>query len=541
MHSPLLFLSWLRLLGQWRKTKRALASPMGVAMVVMFGGFAGMVLLPRLLASAAPGEVLQPVGKLIFHPAMLLALWLTSLIGSRLKSPIAFTMAEVDFLFSGPFTRRQLLVHKLLVSALGPLGLAVMAALGFPIAWWPAALVGVLLIATFIQWWTILLAVAWAWLGARYRMLLWSMVAAALGAAIGSVWQSGVLADDLDYQARLAALESSWAARVVLAPFVVFSRAIAARTASELLLWGSGSLAMLLAVGGAILRLDGYFIAASLEASRRRYAMLERLKRTGGASALPMRSRPRFRLPSFPRLAGGGPIAWRQALDVVRSSGGPWVVVAVPAVVGLGIAGAIVLFGENRVPPVAVMLPVTLVLGFAINMVPMGLRADLEHLETLKTLPIGSYPLVLGSVLFAILYETLWQLIAIVCMAAVLGAWIPAVPLCLAVAFPINVLTLSLDGVLVLLFPSIRKFNPSDPLVGIRIMLIGLVKVVFVGAAVLVAAAPLGLALLIGSEARWLAALAGYSILIAEGLAIAWLAAWLFDRFDASSYVADDA
>jgi Putative ABC exporter len=540
MHRTLLLLSKLRLLGQWRKAKRSLASPLGILLALFFVGFVAMLVVPRLLFPSVPGGTLAPVTELIFHPAMLFLLWISTLIGSRLKSPIAFSMAEVDFLFSGPFTRRQLLIHKLLVSTLGPLGFAVMAPLVFPFVWWPAAILGVLLIATFLQWWTILLALAVDWIGARYRVLRWALFLLALAAVAASIWRSGALAADLDYRARLSALESSWAAQIVLAPFAVFSRAISAGTLAAMLSWGAGALAMLLAVAVAILKLDGYFFEASLEASRRRYESIERLKRSGGAAAFRMRSRPRFTLPRLPRLLGTGPIAWRQGLEVVRRSGGPIVVVAVPAAIGLGVASVIVAVGHGHAPLAGFIVGVTLFVGFSLNMMPMGLRADLDHLEVMKTLPIGPYWIVLGSVVFAILYVTFLQLITVICMAAVLGEWFPAVPLALAVALPINVLSLAFDGVMVLLFPSIRRFVPGDPLVGARIMFTSLAKIAFALASVMLAALPFGVAWLLGSRSLAVPIAAGYCMLMVEGLATVALAALLFDRFDASTHIADD-
>jgi hypothetical protein len=487
-----------------------------------------------------PHGTLAPVSDLIFHPAVLFLLWISTLIGSRVKSPIAFSMAEVEFLFSGPFTRRQLLIHKLLISTLGPLGFAVMTPLAFPFVWWPAALVGVLLITTFMQWWTILLALVLDWIGARYRLLRWVLIVVALAAAAVSIWQSETFAANLGYRARLAALESSWTGRIVLAPFVVFSRVISAGSIGPMVSWSCAALAMLLAVGVAILKLDGYFFEASLEASRRRYESIQRMKRSGGASAFRLRSRPRFTLPRPPRLFGAGPIVWRQALEVGRRAGGPIMVVAVPAAIGLAVASVFVAIGQADAPLAALMVGVTLFVGFSLNMMPLGLRADLEHLEVMKSLPIGPYWIVLGSIAFAVLYVTCLQLITVLCMAAVLGEWFPAVPLALAVALPINVLSMAFDSVMVLLFPSIRQFVPGDPLVAARIMFASLAKIAFAMASVMFATLPLGVAWLLGSHALAIPIAAGYCMLLIEGLATIALAALLFDRFDASAHIADE-
>src|SRR5205814_10593130 len=46
-------------------------------------------------------------------PVILLAMCLLTLVSSGGEKAIAFAPAEVDFLFPGPFTRRQLLAYKI--------------------------------------------------------------------------------------------------------------------------------------------------------------------------------------------------------------------------------------------------------------------------------------------------------------------------------------------------------------------------------------------------------------------------------------------
>ena len=52
-------------------------------------------------------------------PAALLGLLLMALFTATRQEGIVFSPAEVDFLFSGPFTRRQLLFYKLFAGAPG--------------------------------------------------------------------------------------------------------------------------------------------------------------------------------------------------------------------------------------------------------------------------------------------------------------------------------------------------------------------------------------------------------------------------------------
>lgn len=535
MQGSLLLLSKLQFLGAWRKLKRSMGTPKGIILTVVVLAFAATIVLPRLFVSTVPPEVFGPIGTLIFHPAALFAFWVFTLIGGGIRSPIAFSMAEVEFLFGGPFSRRQLLVHKLAASTLGPLGFAVITPFAFPFVWWPAATVGVLLMTSFAQWSTIAGALVMGWIGARYRALRWIAALALLAAAIASFWQAGLFAAGADPNKLLPALESSWAARIVLAPFVVFSRVITAETAGPLVSWGLGALAMNVAVVIAILSLDGQFQEASLKASRRRFENLERMKRSGGAT-FRVRSRPRFTIPCPPRMFGAGPIAWRQGLETLRSSGGPVLLVFVPVVIGMFAMMVVAVAPREETPAASIIVSVTLFVGLLITMsMPLGLRSELDHVDIVRTLPIGSNSIVFGSLASAVAYVTLVQAAAVVGAAVVLGEWIPAVPLAMALALSSNVVMVAFDGVLVVLFPSIRRFVPGDLLVGVRIMLVSIVKILFVLAAAVLAVLPVIPAAYLFPESLAALVATACAVLFLEGLVTAWIAAFLYARFDPSN------
>ena len=90
------------------------------------------------------------------------------------------------------------------------------------------------------------------------------------------------------------------------------------------------------------------------------------------------------------------------------------------------------------------------------------------------------------------------------------------------------------DSVVVLMYPSTRRFVPGDFLVGVRMMFVYLAKSVFLGvgfgAAGLLAAAAY---LLVGESPVILATLV-WIVVVAEGAATVWLASLLFERFDPS-------
>ena len=119
MYRSLWLLSKLRVRGQWRKVKRALSSPKGIVMAVILLVVLAMTVGPQLLVHRLPQPAARPIADLFLNPALLFVLWLFTFAGSWLKSPIAFSMPEVDFLFAGPFPRRKLLVYKLVFNVIG--------------------------------------------------------------------------------------------------------------------------------------------------------------------------------------------------------------------------------------------------------------------------------------------------------------------------------------------------------------------------------------------------------------------------------------
>ncbi|REK09014.1 MAG: hypothetical protein DWQ37_19325 [Planctomycetota bacterium] len=537
MNRSLWLLSKLRVRGQFRKMKRALGSPRGVVMAVILAVFLAMTIGPQLLVHRLPREAMPPLANLIINPALLFLLWLFTFFGSWIRSPIAFTMPEVDFLFAGPFTRRRLLIYKLLFNVVGVPGFALLAPVFMPFLWWPAAMLGVALLALFVQWSSILGALVVRWLSARYRLLAVGLVVAIAVAAPLSFWQAGAIEADLDLSERMAAIESSWAARAALAPFVIFAEILSAESLRLLLVWAGAALVLNAAVAWSVLALDGFFVEASLDASRRRYEMVQRLRKSGGTSTFRLRARPRSRLPLPPRLSGAGSIAWRQGLEVLRSGGGWIVVLTLPAVVGAAVGLGLWVAEADRNAAIAAIVGVTLGLGFLMLLsMPLALRSDLNHIDAIKALPVGAWAAVTGSIVAATLYVTLVQIIAALCMGGVSGHWIPAIPLAVAVALPLNLLSIAFDSALVLLFPAVRHLATGDPFAGVRVMLANLARVIFTGITLGFAGLFVVLTRLLVTDSLVVLTLVGAWLVAAEALATIWVAGFLFDRFDATEH-----
>ncbi len=538
MDRSLLVLSKLRVKGALRKLKRTLLTPKGIVPALFLLAFMAMAIVPIVAARFAPPEMRERLNfNRFLHPAALAGLWLLTLAGGRMKSPISFTLPEVDFLFPGPYTRRQLLVYKLSLDALGALGFVLLLPLfvgAYLNVWWPAALLGFWLTLTFVQMVSVIVALGIDLAGARLGRWLIAILPLVVAAAGLSLWQSGMFEAGLDWQQRLAALDGSWIARILLAPFVALHNAILASSLAEAALWSTAAVALNGMAMAAILSLDANFLEASLAASQRRYELLERMKR-GGVPAIGMRSRPRLRLPMPPRLAGAGPMAWRQTLHLVRGSGR--LLFILPAMIG-PVIGAIAAGRNPHAQQAGAFAGIGMVffLGFMVTTImPLGMRGDIQHAESLKSLPLSGSAIAWGSTLSATLYTLFIQLVATLAMALAMGRSGALLPLALAFAVPVNLLLVASDGALVVLFPSTAQMTTGDPMAGVRMMLVYLAKTLYCCAMAGIAALVVLVVYLAVGDVRIVLYGVGWLVATVEGLATVWLMGKLFESFDPST------
>ncbi len=280
-------------------------------------------------------------------PVMLLGICLMNLVTSAGEKAIAFTPAEVDFLFAGPFTRRQLLAYKLGKSASAGLFASVLLSVVLlkHATLWIACFVGVFLTLLFTQFFStvaMLLVQSVAERAySRGRKIVLGVLAGLLVIGLMQARAASVGASAADVAKHL---QETAAARVVLAPFSVFGNTLTAqRIFPDLLQWGA--LAMVFDIGllWLIFSLDANFMEAGIAAGQRQYERVRRLRR-GGFSALGAKNSTRWHLPQFWWMGGAGPIAWRQMTAALRGSPGLLLVL----LFGGMVVGPGVLMGHGR-------------------------------------------------------------------------------------------------------------------------------------------------------------------------------------------------
>jgi hypothetical protein len=447
---------------------------------------------------------------------------------------IHFSPSEINLLFSGPFSRRALLLYKICFYVFGALLSSLLIMLLVPSFTYslPATFLGAFLTLIFIQLFSavigllIQLLLGYCYVPVRrgYVIILSGTVIAAL------VWYLAGTSNGL--AGALALFQSSLMGTLVLAPFEVFVHVfLSSSIYPELLGWAVLGFAINAALLAIIILLDGYSYEASVAASLKLHKRWVRARSSGllwGAQPVVVRS---SRPP--PLLGGVGPIAWRQLLSALRTSSkpvlvflgvamfaGPLLVVAAADISMWSRIGFVFFVGVY-------VLPRTLVFDF---------RSDLEAMENFKALPLRPWKTGAGQLVVPVLLTSLVELVLLASVAVFLDGTPRAISIgMMPFLIPFNLLLYGLENLRFLLFrTSLVPVGRVDfDFLG-RTMVEFMVKTtLLVGACALAAAA--GMRLLDITERSWLA-FAGVAWLSLALMALLMLPllSWAFERFDIS-------
>ena len=241
------------------------------------------------------------------------------------ETAIYFSPPEVDFLFPAPFSRRELLIYKLVKSAVGLVFVALFFSLHLGSTSDPgcSAFVGILLSLAMFQ----LLGMVDGDGGPdRGRVALYSGAQDPAGGGAGRRCSPAWARSPGTSRPSRIRRGGRGPARVADPPACSWplSRSSSTRcspgrgspTSSG---WGAAALAIDLGLLVLILKLDADYLEAAAAISQKIYERIRRAKQGGGV-AMPAAPRPaRFRLPQPPWLGGAGPVAWRQMLLAIRT------------------------------------------------------------------------------------------------------------------------------------------------------------------------------------------------------------------------------
>ncbi len=439
--------------GVFRRMLRDVRRPRGLAFLVL-----GILVITSWLGPtiyrAAKMPRTDPGLVRTVAPFAILGFCLGNLVASFGENAVAFTGAEVDFLFPGPFSRRSLLAFKIIKSALGTIftSLFFLVMLLRYSGSWFACILGVWLTIQFMQLFAMAIVMIGQTVGERiYSAARRGVLLAALGAIViiaAPKLMATVNHGPIDLMRQVHA---TLAGRILLAPFDVFARTFTARTLfPDLAKWGGLALAidgLMLAI---VMGLDANYLETAATVSQRRYDRLHRARR-GGIGMMTARKTAGLRVRPLPWLAGAGPVAWRQLVGALRSSRGLLFLLAIIAVS----ASTVIL--SHRGNGAAALGPV-IGTGIWINllfvtMLRFDFRDELDRMDLLRSLPIRPAAIAAAELITPVLVLTIMQGLLLAAMGIAHMMQLPFLLAAAAFTVPFNLLLAGIENLLFLMFP----------------------------------------------------------------------------------------
>ena len=522
-----------RLRGALRRSFRGLKTVRGMIFFLFGLGAFLLWIGPQFLLlfiqhGQSDPEVLRDV-----LPVGLFGLSLMAFLGGSRQEGICFTPAEVDFLFSGPFTRRNLLLYKLASGIVGSLfgALFISFVLMRYASHWLAAFVGAFLALVFVQFLTTLLVLIGQTMAQQiYTLARKAVLLVFFGLVIVIAARGLPTFFDRGFVEAAHVLRVSTFGYWLFLPLEPLVRTIVAeRIFPDFIGWAAAGTALDLVMLMLVVRIDVNFLESSVSASQKRYLLMQR-RRHGRMFVKPKMS---WRLPAFPWLGGAGPIAWRQLTTALRGLHGllPFFLIV------LGFA-VMPLFFQAMKSPGALGALIGQIGVFTMIMtraVAFDFRGDLDCMDWLKSLPLRPIAITLGQLVTPVLLLT--AIHAMFLGSALAFTQESSAVLIAALLFSplFNFLLFGLDYLLFLLFPSrMAAATPGDLQFIGRTMLEMFAKMIVL-ACCCGASAAVGWAGYWISGGSWAAALgmAGFVLLFCGCLIVPCIA-WAYCRFDVS-------
>jgi hypothetical protein len=532
LHPALLKLLALRFRGMRRRMLRGIKTPKGAVFfavgVVMFGAWLG----PSVFFAFSEDRP-NPAQLEATMPMIVIGMCLLTLISSAGERAIYFSPGEVEFLFPGPFGRRELLGYKVLGLLMG----VSFSSLLFSVIFlryassWFAAFAGVFLSFTFVQLFSMSLLLVGQMMAerayTRMRMLVLLAFGGILAAALGPVIAMRGMGNFGD---KVMKVQESPLLYYAFLPLRPFAKTVSAEHVfPDLLLWSSAALAINGVLFLFILWLDAEYRETAIGVSQRLYARLQRAQRSGMA---PTAASSKGRIPQLPWWGGAGPVAWRQMTNAVRNARSLMMILLLVAL-AIGIPSVAKGESEAKVWPMTLAMVIWLTV-FLSMMVRFDFRSDIEQMDWLKMLPIKPWALVCGQIAVPVMICSTLQIVLVAITVRIAGR--PEL-LAMTIAFapPFNILLFGIENALFLFSPTkIVAFSPGDFQVFGRQLLFMLVKLVLVTIAGLVAFGGGAVVYLVTGPNMIPAIAFGWVLVTAQALAMIPLASWAFRRFDVS-------
>lgn len=514
-----------------RGVKGMVLTAVGALLLVLWLGSA---MIPMLMMRGGPRD---PAGVIQTTPVVLLAISLMTLLTSTGGKGIMFTAAETDFLFPGPFSRRQIILYRLMRTGLASLFGAFFMGIGlrqFSISWIGTYSSAVLLLL-YLQVFSITAALLMQVISERMALsrVRWVVIACGVGIVLAALYFAPVPSLEMTTRPSAESLKplldirDSVVTQTLASPFRPFAYAMTAPTWGALLWWSAVSAGVV----GVTLLLALWLDADYLEASARTSAAFDaRLAQARRGKVTFATGSSRLRMPTPPRLGGAGAIFWRQGTTALRSMKG---VLILLFFFGLGMAPFLIIKGISD--------PTGPVIGFLVMFTFVGagffqfdFRGDVDHIDTLKALPMSPMAVVVGELLTPMVLIGGFQATLLAGLAMLRPERAEMALFAMAFTPLVAMLFATIENTAFLLYPRRSSSAPGDLSAMARGLLMMAAKIAFLGAAVL-------LSLGVGTLALWLTGSnlvsMGLAWLTAAGVALGTipLVAWAFVRYDVSA------
>ena len=447
----------MRLRGGLRQRVLQLASLRGLLFTLAFGGVIWFLIASNsssgtgLFGTAALDPQAFSEQIITFMPLTMLALSLLTVLMTT-GPTFHFSPNEINFLFTGPFRRRDLIFYKfgayVAGAALSSLFITVFAKAQTGSAL--SAFIATLLTLVFVQLNSAVISMTGQALeGSKLAKIRWpaiTLFCAIAAATVLYAWASpdrGIL--DL-----LSEFRHSWIGTIVLLPYIVFAELFVAPSVSQLALWALVAIAINAALLYAVILLDARTADRALAENARLSNRWERIKQ-GGSFFATERTEVRS-IRRAPTVGGLGPIAWRQVLNALRNSSKLILVFA-------GLAASIAPISLALGAPVTQEQTLMIIYIFIAFILPRNLicdfRGELSRMEIYKTLPIAPWRICAGQLVVQVLLGYVIALIIIASALVFEDSVTTQVALVLAAfALPLTFLIYAVENTVHLLFPT---------------------------------------------------------------------------------------
>lgn len=458
---------------------------------------------------------------------------------------IHFRPSEIDFLFPAPVSRRDLILyHHLRVFGLLLLSSSWM----FLFLGWRHSPIGVFgFLGTFSaflflnfssQAMGLLFGALASQAGQKIRRMTLLAIVAVVGIAVWS--QREAIREGFSTLEILERASAFPLVSVLMAPCRPFVELFLAQTVLGAIPWLGACALLLVTLFRFVVWLDAHFEESAIRSSQRMQQRIEKV-RSSGAYSQTSSKKGSFVFPHFPRMAGAGPILWRQAMEVLRSWKG--------VLLGTGLMGLwmVIMLGskesarqlpqDDQIPfDIRIFLFAQLATFFMVQNLIFDFRKDLDRMAYLKSLPISPMAISVGQTGIAALLFTVVQAILLTIAGLVWHGRFPeSFGWTLLICAPFNWLVVAVQNLGFLIAP--HRPAPKtgfDPAFMARMIVQTLARMVAV-AILFSAAFGLGWAAYRLFDRSWDAALVGGGIAIALFL---WLLVWMmgraFSAFDVS-------